>query len=264
VTPALDVRSLTVRLGGKLVLDDVSLTVEPGRWTSIVGPNGAGKTILLHAIAGMTPFRSGHIELLGNDARRLRARARARAVALVPQTPVIPDGVAVLDYVLLGRTPHLPFFGREGRSDRELAVDLLARLAVDDLAARPVGTLSGGERQRVILTRALLQEAPVVLLDEPTTALDIGHQQDVLELVEHLRRERSLAVLSTMHDLTLAGLYADELVLLDAGRVPVRGPATEVLTEENVRRHFGARVTVLPGADGPVVVPTRIEAGARA
>jgi iron complex transport system ATP-binding protein len=259
MTAALDVRDLTVELSGNRILDGVSLSVAPGSWTSVVGPNGAGKTTLLHAIAGMTPVRSGRVELFGTDARRLRARARARTVALVPQTPVIPDGVAVLDYALLGRTPHLAFFGREARSDIELALDLLARLGVEDLAGRAVDTLSGGERQRVILARALLQEAPLILLDEPTTALDIGHQQEVLELVENLRRERSLAVLSTMHDLTLAGLYADELVLLDRGRVPVRGTAAEVLTEDHLRRHFGARVTVLAGADGPVVVPTRLE-----
>ena len=261
MSAVLEVRGLTVELGGARVLDDVDLTVTRGSWTCVVGPNGAGKTSLLHAIAGMVPVRKGHIEILGTDARRLGARARARSVALVPQTPVIPDGVAVLDYVLLGRTPHLPFFGRESHTDIELAAAMLDGLAISEFAGRPVETLSGGERQRVLLARALLQEAPLLLLDEPTAALDIGHQQDVLELIDRLRLERGLAVVSTMHDLTLAGLYADELVLLDAGRVAERGRATEVLTEAHLHSHFGARVSVLAGADGPVVVPYRLATG---
>jgi iron complex transport system ATP-binding protein len=135
---------------------------------------------------------------------------------------------------------------------------MLDRLGIAELAARPVETLSGGERQRVVLSRALLQSAPIVVLDEPTTALDIGHQQDVLELVDELRSERGLTVVSTMHDLTLAGLFADELVLLDNGRVAERGPADTVLTEAHLRDHFGARVSVLAGEDGPVVVPARL------
>ena len=164
----------------------------------------------------------------------------------------------MLDYSLLGRTPHVSYFGRETAADVAACHSMLERLGVAGLAGRPVETLSGGERQRVVLARALLQSAPIVLLDEPTTALDIGHQQDVLELVEELRHEQGLTVVSTMHDLTLAGLFADELVLLDAGRVAERGPASAVLTEAHLREHFGARVSVLQGVDGPVVVPARI------
>ena len=250
MTPSLEVRDLSLALGGRPILVDVDLRVEPGAWTSVVGPNGAGKTTLLHAIAGMIPPDAGTIELFGRDIRRLGARARARAVALVPQTPIVPTGVSVLD---------LPFFGRESRADVELAIEMLTSLGLADVSCRPVDTLSGGERQRVILARALLQEAPLVLLDEPTTSLDIGHQQDVLELVDRLRREHSLTVVSTMHDLTLAGLYADELVLLADGRIAERGTAVEVLTEDHLRAHFGARVTVFAGEDGPIVVPTRLE-----
>ena len=258
MTAALEVRDFVVELDGRRIVDSVDVRVETGAWVSIVGPNGAGKTTLLHAIAGIAPVTAGTIELLGDPAARMSARARARAVALVPQVPVIPGGLTVLDYALLGRTPHLPFFGRESRVDVDLAMAMFERLGVSDLATRMLETLSGGERQRVVLSRALLQEAPIVLLDEPTTALDVGHQQDVLDLVEDLRTERRLSVLSTMHDLTLAGLYADELVLLDGGRVVERGSASDVLTESHLRRHFGARVTVLAGADGPVVVPYRL------
>jgi iron complex transport system ATP-binding protein len=252
------VRSLVIELGGRRILDEVDLDVSPGSWVSIVGPNGAGKTTLVRALAGMVKPARGAVAIAGLPAHGLRARARARILAVVPQTPVIPAGVSVFDYALLGRTPYVPYFGRETARDVDTCREMLDRLGIAELAARPVETLSGGERQRVVLSRALLQGAPIVVLDEPTTALDIGHQQDVLELVDELRAERGLTVVSTMHDLTLAGLFADELVLLDAGRVAERGPADTVLTEAHLRDHFGARVTVLAGEDGPVVVPARL------
>jgi iron complex transport system ATP-binding protein len=249
---------LVVELGGRRILDDVTLDVADGSWVSVVGPNGAGKTTLVRTIAGMVTPNAGRVEVDGVPTHVLRARARARLLALVPQVPVIPAGVTVLDYALLGRTPHVGYFGRETAADVRVSQAMLEQLGVAELSGRPVETLSGGERQRVVLARALLQAAPIVLLDEPTTALDIGHQQDVLELVEHLRHEHGLTVVSTMHDLTLAGLFADELVLLDGGRVAERGPAEAVLTETHLRDHFGARVSVVQGEDGPIVVPARL------
>jgi iron complex transport system ATP-binding protein len=252
------VSDLRVERGHRRVLDGVDFVVECGRWVSVVGPNGAGKTTLLHAIAGLVDPCAGRAELFGRDAGDLGVRERARLVALVPQNPIVPIGARVIDYVLLGRTSHMPFLGTESGADIARAEEVLDLLDVHELAGRAVETLSGGERQRVLLARALLQDASVLLLDEPTTALDIGHQQEVLELVDSLRRQRSLAVVSALHDLTLAGFYADELVLLDAGRVVERGVAAEVLTAEHVRRHFGANVRVLDGGDGPVVVPYRV------
>jgi iron complex transport system ATP-binding protein len=257
VSDGLDVQGVTVELGGARLLDGIDLGVEPGRWVSVVGPNGAGKTTLVHAIAGAVPLQAGRVLLADRDVGRLKARARARSIALVPQSPVVPAGMSVLDYALLGRTPHLAFFATETARDVERSTEMLEDLGVGHLAARLLETLSGGERQRVVLARALLQDAPLLLLDEPTSALDIGHQQEVLELVEHLRDAHHLAVVSTMHDLTLAGFYADELVLLDEGRIVERGAAGDVLTEEHLRRHFGAQVTVLRGTDGPLVVPQR-------
>jgi iron complex transport system ATP-binding protein len=252
------VQGLTIELGGRAVLDDIDLAVERGAWVSIVGPNGAGKTTLIRAIAGMAKPQAGVVEVAGVATRSISSRARARLLAVVPQAPVIPAGVSAIDYALLGRTPHLAYFGRETEADVVACHEMLEQLGIAALAARAVETLSGGERQRVVLSRALLQGAPVVLLDEPTSALDIGHQQDVLELVEQLRHEHGLTVVSTMHDLTLAGLFADELVLLDDGRIAERGPAKVVLTEAHLREHFGAGVSVLQGEDGPVVVPARI------
>src|SRR5690606_39771859 len=173
----------------------------------------------------------------GRPAGRLRRRERARLVALVPQSPVVPEGITVADYVLLGRTPHLRPLGAEGPQDLAVVHDALALLDLVPVAGRSVSSLSGGERQRVLIARALAQGAPIVLLDEPTTALDVGHQQQVLELVDDLRRCRGLSVVSTMHDLTLAGQYADRLVLLDAGRVVVERSeehTSELQSRENL------------------------------
>jgi len=247
---------VTVRLGDKVVLDDVSVQVPRGAWVSIVGPNGAGKSTLLRYLTGAVPG-VGDVHLCGRPAGALTRRQRAQLVALVPQTPVIPDGMAVVDYVLLGRTPHIRSLGVEGPHDLAAAHDALRHLDLLGMADRSVSTLSGGERQRVLIARALAQGSPLVLLDEPTTALDVGHQQQVLELVDELRRQHDLTVVTTMHDLTLAGQYADHLVLLDRGRVVVEGPAAEVLTEANLASYYGAKVRIIQDGDRPVVLPIR-------
>lgn len=246
----------TVELGGKLVLDGVDIGAPPGTWLSIVGPNGAGKSTLLRFLTGAAKG-SGEVLVDGRPALAMSRRERARLVALVPQAPVIPEGISVVDYVMLGRTPHIGALGTEGAADLSAVHEALHRLDLLGLARRRVATLSGGERQRVLIARALAQGSPVVLLDEPTTALDVGHQQQVLELVDELRRDDGLTVVTTMHDLTLAGQYADRLVLLDQGRVVVAGPATEVLTEGNLSRYYGAKVRIIHDAGHPVVLPVR-------
>ena len=247
---------VSVTLGGTGVLDDVDLAVADGEWLSIVGPNGAGKTTLLRWLAGLAPG-PGDLHLDGRPAGSLRRRERARLVALVPQAPVIPEGMTVADYVLLGRNPHISPLGVEGPHDLAAVHDALAHLELVEMAGRVVSTLSGGERQRVLIDRALAQGSPVVLLDEPTTALDVGHQQQVLELVDALRHAHGLSVVSTMHDLTLAGQYADRLILLDRGRVVVEGAADEVLTEENLSLYYGAKVRIIHDGGQPVVLPFR-------
>ncbi len=249
-------KDVTVDLGGRTVLDGLDLSVDAGEWLTVVGPNGGGKTTLLKVLAGLLPTR-GRVELGGRPVGELGRRARARLVALVPQSPVVPVGLRVDEYVLLGRTPHLRPLAGEGETDRLAAARALTQLDLTDFAHRPLDTLSGGERQRVVIARSLAQAAPILLLDEPTTALDVGHQQEVLELVDELRVTNDLTVVSTMHDLTLAGQYAHRLALLDRGRIAVAGPPEEVLTEEHLARFYGARVRVLHDGPNIVVVPVR-------
>ena len=253
----LAVRELTVTLDRNPVVRGVSCAVAAGGWLSLIGPNGAGKSTLIRAAAGLVPYQ-GAVLLDGADVRSLRARERARLIAYVPQEPVLPPDMTVEEYVLLGRTPHLGYLGSPGRHDRTVAAAALDRLDVARFAARRLARLSGGERQRVVLARALATEASVLLLDEPTSMLDVGHQQQVLELVDGLRRDGGLTVLSTLHDLTAAGQYPDELVLLHEGRVAAAGPAAAVLTAALIGTVYAARVSVVPGADGrPVVAPLR-------
>ncbi len=244
-----------VRRGARTVVDGVDLTVERGAWLALVGPNGAGKTSLLHAAAGLIPSR-GDLEVSGLDPRRASRREMARAVGLMPQGPVVPAGVTVRELVALGRTPHLGRFGTETARDLAAVERVCTRLDLDDLANRPVDELSGGELQRVVLARALAQEPAVLLLDEPVSALDLGHQQSVLDHVDSLRREHGITVISALHDLTIAAQYADRMLLLDHGRVVVHGTPEDVLDEDTLTRVYDARVTVLPGSR-PVVVPVR-------
>ena len=248
---------VSVELDRTPILRGVSGSADSGSWLTVIGPNGAGKSTLLRALLRLVRA-TGSITLDGVETARLRARELARRVALVPQTPSMPPEMTVAEYVLLGRTPHLGYFARESRRDHEEAAVALDRLDLAPLARRRLGTLSGGERQRAVLARALAHRAPVLLLDEPTAALDIGRSQDVLELVDDLRREAGLTVIATMHELTLAGQYADELLLLDRGRVVASGAPREVLTEELVERHYGASVRVVEDDEaGLVVVPAR-------
>jgi iron complex transport system ATP-binding protein len=244
-------RGLSIELGGRDVVDRIDLDVGDGEWVTVIGPNGAGKTTLLRAIAGLVPAR-GTIEVGGCPITRLSRRALAKLVAFVPQLPFAPTDMTVSDYVLLGRTPHIAYFGNERRSDVEAARRALATLDLAGLADRRLGTLSGGERQRAVLARALAQEAPVLLLDEPTSSLDAGRQQDALELIDALRLDAGLTVVATMHDLTLAGQYATRLVLLSTGRIVAQGAAEEVLNEALIAEHYGATVRVVDGAVIPV------------
>lgn len=251
-----DARAVRVQLGGAEIVRGVDLTVTENEWVTIIGPNGAGKSTLLRAISGLVSF-GGSVDLWGTPISRMPRRERAQRVAMVPQSPAIPPGMSVFDYILLGRTPYIRPLGRESTSDLDAVADVLDKLDLRRFAARSLETLSGGERQRAFLARALAQGATLLLLDEPTSALDIGHQQEVLDLVDELRATHILTVIATMHDLSLAGEYADRMVLLADGRVVATGRPREVLTEELLSVHYGARVRVVPGEHGPLIVPVR-------
>lgn len=249
---------VSVSYDGVPVLHDMSLTIEEGDSVTIIGPNGAGKTTLLRALAGLVAF-DGHIRIGGEEISSMDRRALARAVAYVPQRPLIPLAMTVTDYVLMGRTPYISYFGVERPSDLTVTADVLERLELVEFADRALGSLSGGELQRAVLARALAQQAGILLLDEPTSALDVGHQQQVLELVDALRREHRLTIVATMHDLTLAGQFADMLVLLDGGSPVASGDPRSVLQEDVIQRHYGASVRVVDqGADGIAVLPRRL------
>ena len=252
----IDLRGVTVALGGRPVVDGVDAAVAEGEWLALIGPNGAGKTTLLRAVAGLVPF-TGSIEIGGRPIEELRRSELSRLVAVVPQEPSTPPWMTVAEYVLLGRTPHLGPLAKEGRRDREAAARALARLDLLGYEERRLGTLSGGEKQRVVVARALAQEAQIILLDEPTAALDIGHQQQALELLDLLRGESGLTLVAAMHDLTLAAQYADRMVLLDAGKVAAEGIPRDVLTETLIAGHYGASIDVVPVGGRIAIVPRR-------
>ena len=256
----LQLRNVSVVLGEARVVDRVSLTVGTGEWLGLIGPNGAGKTTLLRAITGAAETETGKVFYRGRDLAGLGARQRARLMAVVPQIPVVPWGMGVSDYVLLGRTSHIGWLGRETRSDLEIAQESLRALGMERLAQRRLDELSGGELQRAVLARALTQDAPLLILDEPTSSLDIGHGQQMMEMVDRLRREQRLTVISALHDLTLAAQFCDRLVMMSGGRAILDGPPRSVITERSVRDHYGAAVRIISGPEfGVVVIPLRSE-----
>jgi iron complex transport system ATP-binding protein len=253
---ALSFESVAVHYGERVAVAGFTDTIQPGEWLCLIGPNGAGKSSLLRAVAGLVPA-TGVVNVAGMPLSIRDVKRRAALVAYVPQIPELPEEMTAFDYVLLGRNPYIGYFARESRHDVAVARAVLERLALTDFAARRLGDLSGGERQRLVVARALAQEAPILLLDEATSALDIGHQQQALELVDRLRREQGITVVSAMHDLTLAGLYADRLALMHQGHVVASGPPAHVLRAETLSEFYGASVTVHTDEQGTVVVIPR-------
>ena len=251
-----------VSRGGQRVLRGIDLDVRQGDWVSVVGPNGAGKTTLLHVLAGLlAPGKgtkiSGQITVGGLDVARARRREMSRVVALMPQHPMVPEGVTVAELIALGRTPHVPRFGVETAADRDVVQEIIDRLDLGGLADRQATQLSGGELQRVVLGRALAQRPKILLLDEPTSALDIGHQQQVLELVESMRAEAGITVVAAMHDLTLASQYGRRMLMMAVGEVVADGAVAEVLTADRIGQVYGARVEVLERGGLLAVLPVR-------
>jgi len=254
---AIDIKNLTVKAGAKILINDVTLSVEAGTWLTIIGPNGAGKTSLVETVAGIRKIDAGSIAITGQDIGGLSERERARLVALVPQNPFVPSGMSVRDYVALGRTAYHGMMRAPSAGDRAIVDSVIERLSLQEFAKRNVATLSGGERQRMVLARTLAQSTMVVVLDEPITGLDLRHQMDLLELLKKEVADCGLTVLATLHDLTLAGQFADRLVLLDKSQVVLDGPARDVIRNAELASRYGMQLRVVDVDGADVVVPVR-------
>lgn len=248
--------NIAVTYGDNRVLHGVSVDVDAGGWLGILGPNGAGKSSLLKAIVGAVEY-SGTVRTGRTVVDTLSSRDRARSVAYVPQRPVFPQGMAVFDYVLLGRTPYLGSLGAESATDLDHVWSALETMDIAEFAERDVATLSGGETQRLSLARALAQDADVVVLDEATASLDVAAQHEVLELIDLLRVEQGLTVIAAIHDLTAAAQFCDRVCLLDRGRVVGLGHPDEVLTEQLLGDVFRQPIRVIDVDGSTVIVSLR-------
>ncbi|MEV0593945.1 ABC transporter ATP-binding protein [Nonomuraea cavernae] len=243
--------------GERTVVDGLDLVIEPGTVTAIIGPNGCGKSTLLRALGRLLKPRGGEVLLDGKRIDRIPTREVAKVLGLLPQAPIAPEGLTVADLVVRGRHPHQTWY-RQWSSDDEAAVsEALAMTGLADLAERPLDELSGGQRQRAWISMALAQGTDLLLLDEPTTFLDLAHQVEVLELVRHLHQAADRTIVMVLHDLNLAARYADRLVAMREGRVIIAGAPHEVLTEDLLREVFelDAKVITDPVAGTPLVIP---------
>ncbi|MDS7594790.1 ABC transporter ATP-binding protein [Agrobacterium tumefaciens] len=254
---SLSVNQLSAGYGDAIILDNLDLVVPPGKVTVIVGANACGKSTLLRAMSRLVAPRHGHVLLDGKSIHRTPSRELARTMGLLPQSPIAPEGILVADLVSRGRYPHQGVFSRWTRKDDEAVAAALAATKTVALADRAVDELSGGQRQRVWIAMALAQQTDILLLDEPTTFLDINHQVEVLDLLTDLNQTRGTTVVMVLHDLNLAARYADFLVAMEGGRLHVSGRPEEVLTEENVLHVFGieSRVIVDPTSGKPMMLP---------
>jgi len=256
MTAVLAAEGVSFAYGRRPVLCGVDVAARAGEVTGVIGPNGCGKTTLLRVLAGVLAPQAGAVRLAGRPLAGYRRIEVARRLAVLSQDAAVAFPFTALEVVLMGRTPHLPALGFPGPRDLALARAAMARLDVADLEERPIDQLSGGERQRVLLARTVAQEPAVLLLDEPTTHLDLRHQAELLDLLHEQSRGRGVAVMAVLHDLNLAALACDRLVLLAGGRVVHAGLPGAVLTVEVLREAYGAAVRVAgDAASGPVVLP---------
>src|SRR5882757_2565676 len=250
-------RELRLGYGDAVVIDDLDLDVLDGTVTAVIGPNGCGKSTLLRALARLLPARHGQVLLDGKRIDRYPTREVAKVLGVLPQTPVAPDGLTVADLVSRGRHPHQAWYRQWSGDDEQAVAEALRWTGMSEFAERTVDTLSGGQRQRVWISMALAQGTDILLLDEPTTYLDLAHQVDVLDLVQRLHSELGRTVVMVLHDLNLAARYADRLVALRAGKIVAQGRPHEVLTEDLLREVFDLEAKVIddPVAGTPLVVP---------
>lgn len=253
----LSARQLSAGYGDTTILGNLDLDVPPGRITAIVGANACGKSTLLRTMSRLIAPKEGHVMLDGKSIHGMPTRALARLLGLLPQSPIAPEGITVADLVSRGRHPHQGMFARWTREDEDAVATALEATRTADLAERPVDELSGGQRQRVWIAMALAQQTDILLLDEPTTFLDISHQVEVLDLLTDLNRARGTTIVMVLHDLNLAARYADYLVAMHAGRLHATGAPADVLTERMVREVFGLESLIIfdPTSGKPIMLP---------
>lgn len=248
-----------VQLGydNRVVVNDLTFSVPDGKITAIVGPNACGKSTLLRALARLLRPRSGSVLLDGDQIHRLPTKEVARRLGLLPQSPIAPEGILVVDLVSRGRTPHQKLFQQWSEKDEAAVRAALVATRTLELADRPIDELSGGQRQRVWIAMAIAQETDLLLLDEPTTFLDIAHQVEVLDLVDNLNAQQDRTVVIVLHDLNMACRYAHHLVAMRDGDIVAEGNPSEIITEETVRDVFGLECVVVPDpiSGTPMVVP---------
>ena len=258
-------RGLRLGYGDHVVVDGLDLDVPDGAVTAVVGPNGCGKSTLLRALARLLRPRSGEVLLDGRRLDRIPTREVARVIGMLPQSPVAPAGLTVADLVMRGRHPHQSWFRQWSPGDEQVVAEALEWTDMRELADRPVDELSGGQRQRAWISMALAQGTEFLLLDEPTTFLDLAHQLDVLDLVARLHRQRDRTIVMVLHDLNLAARYADHVVAMRDGRIVAQGPPAEVFTVDLLAEVFSLRAMVVPdpSTSTPLVVPLPRHTGLR-
>lgn len=248
---------LTVGYDAEAIIDDLTVGVPAGRVTAIVGPNACGKSTLLRALARLLKPRAGVVHLDGHDIHRLPTKTVATRLGILPQQPVAPDGLTVADLVARGRSPHQRWFTQWSRADEDAVVAALDATAMTALSARPIDELSGGQRQRAWIAMALAQGTPTMLLDEPTTFLDLAHQIEVLDLLADLNEREGRTIVLVLHDLNQACRYAHHVIAMRGGAIVAEGDPTAVVTADLVSDVFGLPVRILadPDAGTPMVVP---------
>ncbi|WP_062357161.1 ABC transporter ATP-binding protein [Herbidospora yilanensis] len=257
MTPRLQAGGLQLAYDQRVVVDDLDVQVPPGRITAIVGANACGKSTLLRALARLLAPRKGAVELDGRALHSIPTRELARRLGILPQGPTAPEGLTVLDLVTRGRSPHQTWWRQWSKADESAVHGALAATGIADLAGRAVDELSGGQRQRAWIAMAVAQGTPVLLLDEPTTYLDLAHQIDVLDLIHDLNRDEGRTIVMVLHDLNQACRYADHVIAMKGGRIVAEGDPADVITAETVAEVFDLRcqVTTDPVSGTPLVIP---------